>query len=261
MKKVLMILGVVFLVLLVIGVALMIWAQRAGSALQGKFFNAVLSGDPKQVTALFAPSLREEVDEPVLAAWMAEVKDKLGAWKGLSATHFETSTRYEGRAKLTQTQGTVEFEKGEAESELNWRDGLLIGFKIDSDKIPKGWFKGPASTELYRERGKEFLTHFLGGDPDKAFALMHENLQKKRPLDKLKSLAAAFQEKAGKLQSVAYSAEKADPADPADLSISYKVTCEKASTTAAIRFQFAGWKGHLVAFDVEGWAPGRKAEE
>ena len=251
MKKVLMTLGGVFLVLIVLFVVGLIWAQRAGSALQEKFFTAILSGEPKQVTALFGPSLREEVDEPVLAAWMAEVKAQLGSWKGLSATHFNTATKSEGGVQRTDTVGTVEFEKGQAHSELVWRDGQLIGFKIESEKL-KDWFTGPASTELYRERGKEFLTAFLGGEPDKAFARMHESLQKLAPIEKLKTMAAGILANAGRLQSVAYSAEKAEPGDPYALTISYKVACERTSTTATAKFQFVGMKGHLVAFNVQG---------
>ena len=90
MKKVLMILGVVFLVVIVGFVALLIWAQRSGNASQEAFFKAVGSGDATQVTAMFHPALREEVDEPVLAAWMQEVKSKLGNFTGLSKSHFNT---------------------------------------------------------------------------------------------------------------------------------------------------------------------------
>ena len=155
MKKVLMVLGVVFLCLIGGCTVLLIWAQRSGSAHQQKFFTAVLSGDPKKVMALCHPAMKEEVDAPVLGAWMAVVKANLGEFKGLSKTDFNTSTDYKNGHWITESKGTVNFEKGQAQAELRFINGKIVFFHVTSDKIPVAWFKGPVGTELYKRLKRE----------------------------------------------------------------------------------------------------------
>lgn len=87
MKKVLMILGVVFLAVIVGFVLLLVWAGESSAKDQDRFFTAVLSGDPAKVMELIHPEMREEVDEPVLAAWMECVKNHLGSYKGANSDH------------------------------------------------------------------------------------------------------------------------------------------------------------------------------
>lgn len=251
MKKTLMILGAVFLVLIVVCAGVLVWAQKSGSSHQDKFFQAVLSGDPNQVMAQFDPALCELVDEPVLAAWMTAVKANLGAFQGLSKTDFDTSTKVEGGVTLTESKGTVNFEKGQAQSELKIRNGKIIKFHVTSDKIQDGWFKGPASTGLYRQRGQDFLTFFLTDKVDDAFKMMHKNLQAKLPMDKLKTMMADFVKTAGKLKTITYSSEDLIPGDIYTLKVVYKVECEKQKPTGTIKFQFDGMKGHLTAFNLE----------
>jgi len=249
-KKVLMVLGVVFLVLVVGFIGLLIWAQRSGATHQAAFFQAVESGDPRQVTALFHPALKEEVDEPVLAAWMKAVQANLGAFKGLSKTNFNTSSKYENGAWITESKGKVEFEKGEADAELVFRDNQVVKFHVQSDKIPADWFRGPASTDLYRERGKEFLSRFLNSQADEAYGMMHEGLKKNVSLDKFKAMIAQITEKAGKLKSITYDSEKLEPGENITLRVFYKIDCEKAPMVGNAKFEFVGLKGHLLGFNV-----------
>ena len=219
---------------------------------QKRFFKAILSGNPGKVTAMCHPALRDEIDEPVLAAWMAEVKDKLGAFKGLRKTNFSTSTKIENGVKVTESKGMVDFEKGSAESELKYYDGKLIKFNIKSDQLKTDAFPGPTSTDLYRERGKEFLTLFLANKPDETFAMMHSALQKKVPLEKLKTMMAGVTGKAGPTKAITWQSEKLEPGEPLTLKLLYNVECEKAKTVASVEFQFIGFKGHLLAFNLTG---------
>jgi len=249
MKKVLMVLGIVFLVVIAGIAAIMIWAGASGSAIQERFFSAVLSGDPGQVTAMFHPALREEVDEPVLATWMAVVKTNLGGYQGLSKTDFNTSTKYEDGQKITESSGMVNFQKGQAHAELVFRDGKLVKFLVKSDKLPDDWFTGPAGTELYRQRGKEFLTRFMSNQPDAAFSMMHPALKEKMPLDQLTKLVVDNCAKAGKLRAVTYQSENYDPKKQI-LEVRYTLECENAGVKPLVKFEFAGLKGHLVAFNL-----------
>ncbi len=251
-KKVILIVGAVLLGGVAIFAGVLFWAQRSGSQMQESFFTAVTSGDVKQLETLMDPALREQIDPPVLEAWMNEVRGSLGRYRGLSKTNFSTETRYEGGAWISQSQGEVHFERGTAQSELVFRDNQLIKFSVRSDEIGDDWFQGPADSKLYRERGQEFLTHFLLGESDRAFEMMHEALQREMPREKLRALVDDVTAKAGKLQSIAYAEERFDTSQGQRLKIYYQVQCEHARTTARVDIQFAGLQGHLVAFDLTG---------
>src|SRR5262245_46036435 len=101
MKKVLLIVAVVLVGCIALCAGVVFWAQQAGSQVQAKFFSAVESGDVTQVEALMDPLLREQIDAPVLEAWIEEVRSKLGKFQGPSKTDLSTSTKYEGGAKVT----------------------------------------------------------------------------------------------------------------------------------------------------------------
>jgi S1-C subfamily serine protease len=195
--------------------------------------------------------LKEEVDEPVLAAWMVVVKKDLGSYKGLSKTDFNTSTKYENGQKITESSGAVNFEKGQARAELVFVDGKIVKFLVKSDKLPSDWFTGPMKTELYRERGKEFLTCFMSNKPDSAFNMMHPALKEKMPLDKLTKLVADNGAKAGKLRAVTYQSENYDPKEQI-LEVRYVPECENTTAKPLVKFEFVGLKGHLVAFNLSG---------
>jgi hypothetical protein len=251
---------VAVVVLAIIGgvfLALLGWAQSSGADLQQSFFTAVLSGDAKQVAALFHPALREEVDEPVLSIWMAALKAKVGAFKGLSKLDFATSTEIKNGVKTTQSAGKVNFEKGSARSELKYVDGLIVAFHVAvTDDTSEGWFHDltPDQTQLYRDRGKEFLTFFLTDKPEDAFKMMHASLQEEAPLDKLKPMMASVAKELGAVKSVEYQSQEGEGVGK--LKIFYKVSGEKSSTVASVRFQHEDMKYHLLAFKFNEKAPG-----
>jgi len=250
MKRILVWLGVVFLVIIAGVVVLLVWGQRSGQARQEAFFKAVMSGDPKQITAMFDPALCDEVDEPVLVAWMKAAKDSLGAFKGLAKTDFSTNVKYESGAKLTESSGKVLFEKGEARSELVFRDEKLIKFNIASDRIGADWLKAAAvDPALYRQRGETFLTTFMGAQPKDAFALMHPDLQKEAPQATLQTMADTLAGGYGKIKSVKHEKDEADPSGTA-LRVLYRVEGEKGKGTADVLFRFVGLKGHILEFHV-----------
>jgi hypothetical protein len=246
-----MVLGVVFLVVIVGVAGLMVWAQRSGSTTQEAFFKAVESGDVKQVTALFHPALLKEVDEPVMAAWMASVKSELGNYTGLSKTDFSTSMKYENGAKIVESKGTVNFEKGTAKSEITLRDDRIVAWNVVSDKIPPDWFHGPASTELYQQKGHEFLQKALSGDVQAAFDMEHESLQQALPLEKFKAALETVSRSGGAVKAIQYeSSTVAGKSPKLTLKLMYKVEFEKGPVPASVEFQFVGLKGHMTAFAV-----------
>jgi hypothetical protein len=248
LKKVLMVLGAVFLVLVALFVVMLVWAGKKSAELQQKFFAAVESGDPEQVLVLLKPEVRTGIDPPVLPAWMKAMKSDLGAYKGLSG--FKTSSNFTNGATRTESAATVDFEKGTAQSDLIFLDGQIAGFHVRSPQIPDDWFQGPDSTELYRSRGREFLQDLFHGDTDAAFALMDSKLQKKIPRDELKSKLAEAKARTGPLKSVDYESETIDAGSGHALTVLYRIEGESAKSPAKITFEFVGFKGAMADFDL-----------
>lgn len=253
MKTVLIVLGIVFLVVVVGIAALFMLGHSAGGSGQEKFFAAVNAGDAQAVINLMHPALREQVDEPVLAEWLKAVNANLGKYQGLSATDFNSETKYENGVKTSLSKGAVNFEKGTAKSELKFQDDLLVAFDVTSDKIAPDWFKGPGKTDLYQQQGKKFIELALGGQADKAFEMEHKVIQEQMPLEKFQAVTGRIAKAMGKVKSVEYSSDSATGKDSQiSLDILYQVKCEKKTFPAKVRFQFVGLKGHLVAFDLTG---------
>lgn len=251
LKKILLGLGTVFVLLIVGFVALLFWAQHAGSQQQDRFFQAVMSGDPSVLLALCDPELRDQIDAPVLAAWMAEVRKQLGDYQGLSNTSFSTQANTTEQGTFVQSEGTVHFQKGDATSQLEFRNNLLVKFSIESEKIPAGWFTGPEDATLYRERGEEFIQKFLGRDAKGAADLMHEVLRRNVPDEDLESMIDDVTGKAGPLKSIEFRAAKFTADEKEMLVVSYRANCENKILDATVDFQFIGLKGHLLGFNFQ----------
>lgn len=252
LKKILTVLGAVFLVFLALFAGLLIWAQRSGAELQERFFTAVVSGDPEQVLALCDPALRVEIDAPVLGAWMAEVHKQLGDFKGLSKSNFDTKARTTTEGSFRESKGIVHFSNGDANSDLVVRNDLLVSFSIKSDKIGDDWFKGPADSTLYRNRGEQFLQRFFAKDLAAAAGMMHENLHKELPDDKLSAMVDQVVGRAGSLRNVTFRDEKLVTGDEQLLVLNYRIECEKENLIATAEFRFIGLKGHLWGFNFAG---------
>lgn len=253
MKTVFMVLGIIFVVLIVGVIGLFILGHSAGSSGQEKFFAAVNAGDAQALLNLMNPALREQVDEPVLAEWIKCVNTNLGKYQGVSKTDFNFDTSVENGIKTGRYQGTVNFEKGQAKSELKFQNDQLVAFNVDSDKFPSDWFKGPGKTDLYQQQGKKFIELALGDQAQKAFEMEHPTVQKEMPLEKFQAVMGRISKAVGTVKSVEYDSDKATgKKSQISLDITYQVKCQKKTFPAKVRFQFVGLKGHLVAFDLTG---------
>ena len=251
MKKILQIIGAIVVVVVLLFVGLLFWAHGAGSKKQEAFFTAVLSGDPAEVIEMLHPDLREQVDAPVLAAWMKAIKDNLGDLKGLSKSDFSTSTTEADAGTLTKSEGTVNFEKGSATSLLVFLEGEIVEFDVDSDELPKDWFQGPADTTLYQQRGEKLLRLLLTDEVEEGYAMFHEALQGQYSLAELKADMASIAPQLGALEEIEYDSDEFERTGTAQkLTVFFKVTGEGGTVDAYVRFQFEGMKGHLIAFRV-----------
>jgi len=252
LTRILAILGALFIVAVVLCGGLVYWAMSMGTAYQDKFFTAINSGKSAEAMALMHPALCKEIDEPVLQAWINEVNTRLGKSKGLSKLDFHTNTKTDNGLVIVESNGTVNFEKGTAKSEITFVGDQIVKFNVVSDKIPPDWFKSLPSSELYHKRAEEFLRDALEGRPEKAFAMMHEALQANMPLEKLQPALEKMQADTGKLKSVAFEKEEFQGGDKEQwLKVYYKLGMEKGTATGFLQFRFVGLKGHITAFNVQ----------
>lgn len=250
MGTILKLLGVLALIVIAGVVALLVWAAKSGAAAQDKFFLAVVSGDPQQVLAMSDPELQSEVDAPVLAAWMKAVKTNLGAYKGLSNTDFHTNSSSTGGVTTIESKGTVNFEHGDATSEVTFRNDKLVGFHIKSDKLKGDWYQGIDDGKLYRERGEEFIRRFFAKDGAAAVGLMDDDLKKNSPLEKLQPILEESFAENGPLKSVTFHEEKFwDDEGSRMLTVAYKIATEKKEFTGELQYKFAALRGSLIGFE------------
>jgi hypothetical protein len=149
-----------------------------------------------------------------------------------------------------ESSGTVEFEKGEAESELRFVDGKVVAFRVVSDAIPDPWFTELPDTSPYVAQGRTCLERLLAGEIADASELMHENLQKLLPPEKLGPGMEALRAKIGDVDSVTVTSESFAAGEPPQLRIRYHVTAADGEVDAEVVYDFTPWQGQLLGIHV-----------
>ena len=242
-------------VIAVVAVALLVggqwlWSIGRGSQPQREFFKAVGSGDPDKVLALLTPEARDDIDRPILAAWMAAIQTRLGRFIDVSADGFLLERTDVNGSQWIDTRANVNFENGAARSHVVFRDGKIDSFEVTGERLGNDWFTGPADTQLYRQRGRQLLTYLLTDRPGDAYVMMHPGLQRHLPIDQLGLMIAATIGHRGRLKSVSYAREifSADKDGPS-LRVYYSVACENNTRQGYVQFGFVDLKGHVVGFD------------
>lgn len=235
--------------LLVVGCgALLFFAHKAGSNVQEDFYTAVLAGDVAKVKAQFHPELAQKIDDPVLAAWMAAVKQNLGAFKGMSASNFNTSFKQTSGGKQVTSEGIAEFEKGEAESKLELVDDKIVAWEVKSKSLPANWFSSLEDASFYDRKARAFLGAVLTGDASTSWKLMHPNLQEKLKETGWPEAVKRLQEHyEGK--SLALDHHDFKPSLPQEVVLFYGVVGTEGAPIT-VRFQRGGMALHLLGFKI-----------
>jgi hypothetical protein len=221
---------------------------------QDKFFIAVGSGDPQRVMALMHPELKKQVDEPLLADWMKQLNASLGKYEGMSWTDWNASVKIENGVKYNKAKGTFNFAKGDAKGEFVYAGGQLTSFKVDSDKLPKDWFRGPSDPTMYRNRGADFLRHLYARQFEAAYALTDQRFRDSVSLQTLENAAAEMESAMGKVGKVEFDHQQWLAEGGGRLAIYYRVESEKPLDGvtpylhAEVQFVFEGLKGFLMKF-------------
>jgi hypothetical protein len=218
----------------------------AAPAGQSHFFELVASGDASRVMSEMDANLQAEVDEPVLAAWMAAFNERLGPVTNLKLTG---STRRLGtNGLIAETSCEVTCQRGTAKSRLTVLHGKLIAFQVTSKKLAN-FFKGPTSTDIYEELGRDFLRKFLSGQADAAYALCHKGLQDIISLEQLKDMMPLVKPHIGQPTRFELTESRMEITDDADnLILNFNVTGNEGTVSCKITIEFVGLRGHLLGF-------------
>lgn len=250
-KKILMIIAGVVCVGALGCAALLYFAHKKGTEVQSAFYEAVLSGDVAAVKARFAPEVRGQIDDPVLAAWMAAVKEHLGAFKGMSSSNFSTNVGTENGREIVESTGVAEFEKGTAKSGLKLVDDLIVAWKTESDALPDNWFTELEDASFYVEGAEAFVLALFQGDAEKARGLVSDSLREKIAgkafEDGLERVKAYYAATTG--LSLSRHEFKAGP--PQSLTLDLAPTgMPDGSEAISVTFQFQGLRGVITGFNL-----------
>ena len=244
-KKMWLVAGLVAVVAVTVGIVVLVRSIARQKSMVNEFFTAVCAADGDRVRGMMVPQAAGTFDDPLLASFAAGLRGFLGEFKGISLKHYQSIKKVGDSDAPTKISCILEFEKGSARATMEIVDGKVANFKLTSARIPKGWSPLPTDTQFWRERGREFLTAYVEGDAEKAYSMMHPNLQMRAPLERLRKDTALARKEAGKLLAVEFvSEEKAHPSGKGIL-IRYRLKCENLTKDMVLGFEFVGLKGHL----------------
>ena len=209
---------------------------------------ALASGEPSRVMAWLDSVAAKNVDEPVLAAWMAALREHLGACRSIKGG-FASETRQVDGASATIYKGQARFAKGTADVAIEFRGNAVRDFSLDSEQLPDNWFKELPDTSLYQRRGKDLLTYLLTDRPRRAFDMLGEELRQDLTLDRLTMMTATGPLQRGELVSIAYATQRyRHDASGHYLTIYYDITSSKGRSRGQVQFRFTNLTGHVVRF-------------
>ena len=224
-------------------------ADKATTNSETRFYQALDHGDVNAVLETLHPAAQEQVDRPVLAAWIDAVGQRLG--QHTSVKHTASSRTLSLTGTRIETTATVTFDRGAAEATITSLDGRIVDFTVQSDQM-RDWFQGPTDVLTYDRTARRFITAFLTGDSESARTLMHPALLEAINNDDIETMVTKITKNGGKLEKLELGDQRFSLDGPAPaLLLTYDVQCERAAGVCEIEFQFVGMKGFLLGFDFE----------
>lgn len=250
MKKFILLAGILLALGGVAIASCLVMANRITANAHREFFDLVATGDADQFLEQSDQQLIDDIDAPVLEAWMQALNQSLGSYQQTLTDGFSCNTRQTDGARVTEIAGTAVFDHGRATVQLNYIDGKLAGFQVQSDQLADGWFHGPADASLYQQRMTDFLEALINDRSLEAFMMMHEALQKEVTVDSLRLMGKRVIQLSGPIETIGFVKERFKDQDGQRLTINAEVTGQMETLDAKVTFQFIGMKGHLLEFGI-----------
>ncbi len=218
----------------------------AAPSAQSHFFDVVATGDVSRVMSLMDESLQAQVDAPVLDAWIDAFNERLGPVTDLKTTGWTRKLSTNGI--IAETSCDVTCQRGVAKSTLTFLNSKLIAFQINSEQLAN-FFEGPTSTDLYEELSNDFISKFLVGEADAAYALCHKGLQDVVSLDQLKEMINIVKPHVGQLSGTELTQSRMESTDTANkLILDFQIVGNEGNASCKMTIEFVGLKGHLLGF-------------
>lgn len=215
------------------------------------FFKAIGKNDHNAAMAEIHSSIQKNVDPPVFKAWVNAIQGVLGEYKSAD-NDFDYKVAYNKGNKLRTGQGKLLFEKGKADAEFRCYGGELAAFKLKTELLPDGWFKGPQEDPFYKDKAAGFLKSLTGQQPAAAFELMHPSLREKISVEQFQKGFGKFTAAHGAVKSIKYTGEKYDDTKGQILVVEFGTEFGNGGkSVASVVFRFIGLKGHILAFDIK----------
>lgn len=236
--------GIFAVAAVVVGIIVIAWRVDRRITLVKDFFTGVCAADCGKVREMMAPAASESFDDPLLVSFAGSLRDFLGDFKGVRDV--QMIEKIGDSETPTKVSCLLDFEKASARGTMGVLHGKVLQFSIHSDFIPREWRPVPGDTKLWQDRGLEFLVAYAEGDAEKAYGMMHPDLQSKAPLDRLREDTAAARDKAGKLLSARFLSE--EPLDPSGriVRFRYRLEFENLTKDVHLLFEFVNLKGYLT---------------
>ena len=188
---------------------------------------------------------------------MRRVNEKMGGYQKLSWSKFKRGIEWVNGVKIQKVGGKFLFENGELEAEFEYSGDKLTRFNVVSSLVDDDWYQQPTNEKLYVDRAKRFLTAFVDGELQTAFDLMHPNLQKIVPPDKLQAMRDKVRADIESLKSVQHVRSSHTEDDLHRLTLYFDLQVKRPGDSekmgqqiAEVSFDFAGLRGHLISFDM-----------
>ena len=209
-----------------------------------QFLNAVQIGETEGLLNLMHPKLAEQIDPPILEAWLQSVAYKLGSVEVvLPATSIIAGDREEFTSN-------VSFTKGTARVAITVLNDSIVAFEVQSDELAN-WFQRPTSLKIYRDRVERFMTALDNQEYDRCLSLMHSQIAEKLNAEILSEYLEKVEQVVGASRTRKFQFAKLTilPDERLEqIDLYYEIEGSLGSVTAEFAIRFQGMRGQLVGF-------------
>ena len=224
-------------------------AKNAGDNYQDRFVSAIQTGDAALVHDLMDPELQKEIDVPVLQAWVTALNKQLGGYEGV-ALDSKSSYNYENGNVRIETEATLNFENGTAESHLVYMNDKIVSFDVVSNELGNWFAEGPASGSVYFERATQFIRNFTDGEMNAARKDMYPTLREEAAsIERLESMRETLASTIGDIEKIEIIGGEFSEKENQNFHVQAHVDASEGSAEVSVNFVFNGMKGQILAFN------------
>lgn len=235
-------------------IGLLIYGRSAGESVTKEFFAHVKNDSSAEFHDRVHPSLIQKGDPEFIQIFMQTIEKECGAFTGLNMNGMDFSDKYENGQRVQKFVGTFSFERREVPMELHFIDGKLRAFSVNESQLAKRLLHElramPPSLETkYKEKAEEFWKAALGGEPEKAFELLHENMQRQYGSERFIAAFNGITQKAGRVDSIKFVSSRPSEEDEGQYLFFFVTDFpNKKGVKVHSIVEFAEFKGHLLGF-------------